>query len=132
MRAPHLAAVVVLSSFVAATTACAPVGTGPGSACTDLFAYGLTVTVTDDAPPGGRICDAIVTAIEGDFLEPLQAQGEGDDCVYVGAGERAGTYRVEATKDGYSTDAEDDVVVTADECHVQGVAVALSITAVDG
>ncbi len=133
-RARLALAAVLVPAVLVVPAACAP-GAGAGDAgpvCTELFAYGLVVVVTDDAPPGDRICDAVVTAEEGDFLEPLQLQGEGADCVYVGAGERAGTYRVEATKDGYSTDVAEDVVVTADECHVEGVEVALGITAVDG
>ena len=73
----------------------------------------------------------MVTASEGTFEERLQVQGEGAGCVYVGAGERAGTYRIEAVKDGYATAAEENVVVGEDECHVIGEQVSLAILSTD-
>ena len=120
----HLLALPLSLAFAASLTAC-EVG---GQPCTDLFAFGLSVTVTD-ATDGAAICDAVVTASEGTFEEVLQVQGDGADCVYVGAGERAGTYRIEAVKDGYTTLAEDNVVVGEDECHVIGEQVSLALTA---
>lgn len=100
--------------LLATSTACA----GP-PACTDLLAFGLNVTVTD-AANGERICDATVTATDGDFSETLQPFGEATDCTYAGAGERAGTYTITVEKDGYATLTEDNVVVEEDECHVIG------------
>lgn len=109
-----------------ATAACAP---GMGAVCTDEFAYGLTVTVTD-AVTGDRICDAVVTATDGDHEETLEAL-LGDECVYIGAGERAGTYRVQAVKDGFAAAAAEGVVVAEDECHVIGEQVTLELAAAD-
>jgi hypothetical protein len=100
-------------------------GGTPGLGCTDLYAYGLTVTVKDAATMQ-PICDATVTATDGSYSETLQAGGLG--CSFVGAGERAGTYTVSAAKSGYVTAAQNGIVVTADTCHVHGVMVALSLT----
>lgn len=124
---------VLVVGAVAAVAACGPGYMPPGQACTTLFAYGLTVTVTslDD---GSRICDADVEAVDDDHRETLQPQGEGDDCVYVGAGERPGTYTITATKDGYASDTAEDVVVESDAegCHVVGEQVELQLTGLDG
>ncbi len=116
-----IAAVIAVLSL----SACGP---GPGgTVCTEEFAFGLNVTVTD-AATGERVCDAVVTATEGDFSETLEVL-PGDDCVYVGAGERAGTYRVEAAKAGFASAVQEDVVVGEDECHVVGEQVELALTA---
>lgn len=111
-----------------ALVACAP---GIGTACTDEFAYGLSVVVTS-AVDGSRICDATVVAVDGDHEETLEASGDGADCSYVGAGERAGTYRITASKDGFASATSDDVVVGEDECHVQGEQVELELAAQEG
>lgn len=101
-------------------------GGGPGGlACTDLYAYGLNVTVKDDAT-GAAVCDAVVTAVDGAYTETLQNPGLGSDCTYVGAGERAGNYTITATKSGFMN-ATQNAVVTADACHVKGVAVMLRL-----
>ena len=91
-------------------------------ACADVFVEGLQVTVVS-ASTGALICDAAVTATDGAYHETLQpshgpssAPAPGP-CDYIGAGERAGTYRVDATN-GAATGAV-EVVVTRDQCHVQ-------------
>lgn len=102
-------------------------GDGPGGiGCTEIYIYGLNVTVKDDAA-GVPICDAVVTAVDGAYTETLEAQAFGGDCTYNGAGERAGSYTITAKKTGFK-DATQNVVVTADRCHVKGVAVMLSMT----
>jgi hypothetical protein len=100
-------------------------GSGPGGACTALYAYGLSVTVRDDAT-SAPICDATVTAVDGTHSEQLEkSPGGGTDCGYFGAGERAGNYTITAVKSGYMNATQSNVVVTADQCHVKGVAVTL-------
>lgn len=91
--------------------------------CTLLFAYGLNVRV--EASDGTQICDATVTATEGSYSETLTAGG---DCNYLGAGERAGTYRIRAEKSGFNAAVQEDVVVDEDECHVMGENVELTMT----
>src|SRR4051812_47378244 len=97
-------------------------GGGPGGqACTDLYAYGLTVTLKD-AATGQPICDAVVTAADGAYSEELQKLDfNPSDCSYVGAAERAGNYTLTAVKTGYMNATQSGVVVTADACHVMGV-----------
>ena len=109
-------------AFVASSLACSPVE----KVCTDLFAFGLSVTVTDEVDDT-NICDALVTISDGTYQEELTVQGQGADCVYIGAGERAGTYRIEASKPGYDTLVTDDVLVGEDECHVIGEQIAVEL-----
>ena len=73
--------------------------------CPSVYVYGITATVTDTST-GNRICDATVTLTDvndSSYTETLQARGSGADCRYVGARERAGSYKVDASKSGYQT-----------------------------
>ena len=82
------------------------------------FRYGLNITVK--AADGSPICDANVIATEGSYpetLQPLTVQ-----CTYVGAGERAGNYRIEVERTGFMKAVVSDVLVEAGECHVMGTA----------
>ena len=47
-------------------------------------------------------------------------------CIYAGAGERAGAYIVEATADS-SSKTITDIVVTKDACHVRPQAVTIEL-----
>lgn len=109
-------------------------GDGDGPVCTDVYAYGLSVTVVGGAidpgginqlilPPGdGDLapvawCYATVVATDGDYEEMLDCYSyNGVDCQCHGAGERPGAYTVTATLGDMVE--EQNVVVTADECHV--------------
>jgi hypothetical protein len=65
-----------------------------GACCTgDIVLWGLRVTVTDQ---GARVCDATVIAIDGSYTETLIAIGSDINCVYTGAPEREGQYRITA------------------------------------
>jgi len=85
--------------------------------CTEVFVYGLTVTLTDDN--GVPITGATLTLTDGNYSETLQELENG---VYVGAGERAGTYTLAIAADGYMPVTVEHIVVNADECHVIPVA----------
>jgi hypothetical protein len=89
-------------------------GVGPacGSCKSDSVA-GLNVTVVDGATQQ-RICDASVTATDGDYTETLKDYG--GTCRYTGAWDRAGTYAITATKSGYGTASLQGVVVKVDDC----------------
>ena len=97
-------------------------GCGSGSvSCSADFRYGLVVTVIDGAT-GARICNASVTAVDGAHQEtlgtfPLLILDGGADCIYQGAGERAGTYSVDARSDAREK-LVSGVVVGHDQCHV--------------
>src|SRR5438270_6956267 len=64
---------------------------GAVTECSALYAYGLAVTVIDEAT-GAPICTATVTASDGAYhetlrLEQLSAPDGGVECLYPGAGE---------------------------------------------
>ena len=81
-----------------------------GEACTDEFRFGLKVSVTDAS--GAPVCDAMVIAREGTYVETL----EPEFCIYHGAGERAGTYEITATLG--TRMAKVTQKVGENECHV--------------
>ncbi len=88
-----------------------------GAPCTNLYAYGVNVTLTN-AVTGAPIDNATLTLTEGDYTETMQLVPTGD---YVGAGERAGTYTLTASAPGFQPQTINNIVVTADRCHVRGV-----------
>jgi len=124
MKTKPLLSLGIVAASLSLSMSLSSCGGDPGGpACTALYAYGLNVTVKDDAT-SMPICDAVVTAVDGAYTETLQNQSLGSDCTYVGAGERAGNYTITATKSGFMN-ATQNAVVTADSCHVKGVAVML-------
>ncbi len=102
------------------------VGSGSGCSnfggCDDYASAGLNVFPVDAA--GDPVCDAVVTATDGDYSEVL-SQEYRDDCAYVGAWERKGDYvvQVEAAQGTKTT----DVRVGADRCHVKPVVVTVPL-----
>jgi hypothetical protein len=90
-----------------------------GKVCTTLYAYGLSVQLTD-ASTGQPITGATLTLSDGDYQEVMIAF-PGPAGNYAGAGERAGTYTLVVTAQGYQSKTVDSIVVTANECHVIGV-----------
>lgn len=93
--------------------------TGPGGggdngvACTEVFVYGVNVTVTDEADE--PVPGAALTLTDGDYSETMEELAEGE---YAGAGERAGTYTLVVEADGFETATIEGIIVDADECHV--------------
>jgi len=106
---------LVLMTFCLSGSVCTWQPSGPP--CTALFAYGINATVTN-ALTGDPINNATLTLTEGSYQEVMQLIPTGD---YVGAGERAGSYTLTASAPGLQVQTIDNIVVTADECHVQGV-----------
>jgi hypothetical protein len=103
-------------------------GCGGPVACTLEFRLGLVVTVVNGATGAPR-CDARVTITDGAYREtlaspPFPGTDGGMNCSYEGAGERAGTYTVEASADGIEKTLT-NVVVTRDACHVQTQAITI-------
>jgi Carboxypeptidase regulatory-like domain len=94
-----------------------------GIACTALYAYGVNASVTN-ASTGAPIGNATLTLKDGDYEEVMQPFPTGD---YVGAGERKGTYTLTAEAPGFESKTIENIVVTADECHVQGVHVDVAL-----
>ena len=94
-----------------------------GPVCTAQFVYGLTVNVTDES--GDPVTGATLTLTEGDFVEVIPGPpGSGlelEGGVYLGAGERPGTYTLTVEAPGFEPVTVESIVIEADECHVIGV-----------
>lgn len=125
MTSVHLR-LLALSS-VALVSGCGLVAPG---ACTTDFRFGLVVYVQDSvtgawAASGARLLteDAKGVADAGDqYFSAFPAdRPELDPQPLLGAGERAGTYRVTVRKAGYADWVRTGVRVTEDECHVRQV-----------
>lgn len=93
-------------------------------ACTALYAYGVSATVTDQET-GSPIDDATLTLIDGAYQEDMQSYQNGE---FVGAGERAGTYTLTASAPGYQSQTIENIDVTADVCHVHGVHIEIELS----
>ena len=101
----------------------------PGVVCTAIAVSSLNVLV-HDAQTARLVCDATVEAVlPGGERFQLERTLHGDAlaCGYMGPWERAGTFEVRATRDGYAPAAVAGVRVTADECHVTPVSVSLDL-----
>lgn len=85
--------------------------------CTDQFVYGLNVIVLDASTGNPIFQDIEVKAVDGTYQEILELVPS-SEYVFVGAGERAGTYIITITKTGYQTYTSAPIVLTRDECHV--------------
>ncbi|MGJ8665239.1 MAG: carboxypeptidase-like regulatory domain-containing protein [Patiriisocius sp.] len=82
--------------------------------CTEVFVYGLNITIKD-AQTDAILTEGItVTATEGDYSETLTQSNN----IFIGAGERAGTYAVTASGAGYVSQTMNNIVVAEDQCHV--------------
>ena len=85
--------------------------------CTDVFVYGLKITVRD-SQSNSIVTEGIsVSAKDGDYEEQLT--NEAQSHYFFGAGERKGTYTIEISGSAYKTFISEPVQVTADNCHVQ-------------
>jgi len=102
-----------------------PLAGSPGLVCTDVFIYGLTVTLTDDH--GEPITGATLALADGSYTETLQNLENG---AYAGAGERAGTYTLTIEAEGFMPVTIEHIVVSEDECHVIPVARDVSLPSV--
>jgi hypothetical protein len=117
----RLAVALAAAAF---TSACDnPAGVDDGLACTAIYVYGITVTVTD-ATTGAPVEGITAEIREGAYVDPnVTVFGN----TVAGAGERAGVYTVTVRKEGYEDWTRSGVTVTADRCHVQGVALAAAL-----
>ncbi len=86
--------------------------------CTDVYIYGLKVTVKD-LFNNAIITDGLtVIATDGSYTEELMRTENLN--YFIGAGEREGAYVIEVTSNDYQTYFSDYVEVerTEDDCHV--------------
>lgn len=111
---------VWVSEWGAVNVAMGPIG-NDDVVCTEELRYGLKAYVSGPFMQPLENCDATVVAVDGDYTERLTPVpwDEGVGCHFVGAQERAGTYTVTATLNGYLPQSVADVEVAEDACHVQ-------------
>jgi hypothetical protein len=86
--------------------------------CTEVFIYGLKVTVKDITNNNIITEGVTVTATDESYMEELMRIENSD--YFIGAGEREGTYVIEITSSDYVTFVSDPIEVekTEDNCHV--------------
>ena len=87
--------------------------------CTRELRFGIQMEVINAESRNPSAAGATMTLNEDTYFESIV--GIEDNSMLVGAPERAGTYIVTVARSGYHTWVQTDVVVTADECHVQTV-----------
>ena len=97
-----------------------------GMVCTDELRAGITVEVRDALTGTPAACGASGEARDGTYIAPLTDEGRCTEApmtwaYLTGAWERAGVYTVAIRKPGYRDWVQEQVVVTADACHVQPV-----------
>jgi hypothetical protein len=85
--------------------------------CTEEARAGLNITVKN-AVTNQILGEGItVKATDGNYTETLELFNANNP-VFSGAWERAGTYIVTVSDDGYVTFVSESITVTSDECHV--------------
>ena len=84
--------------------------------CTEEFVYGLNVNVKDAVTNAVLQDGVLVKAVDGTYSETLEIVENVP--TFIGAGERAGSYVVTVSKEGYQTYTSPVVTVEANICHV--------------
>jgi hypothetical protein len=126
MPRPSAAVVAIVTAVALAGCESVKIPTDP-VVCTAIAVSSLNVTVRD-AASGARICDATVVAIQpGERFELMRFPETPDACTYSGPWERAGVFEVRVERAGYQPAAVTGIRVSADECHVIPVAVAVDL-----
>ncbi|MBD0831390.1 hypothetical protein [Aestuariibaculum sediminum] len=91
-----------------------------GIICTDIFVYGLNITLIDAETQNKITNNATnnveVKVTEGNYKEIFK-QFTGFDS-FSGAGERPGTYVITVTSAKYKTFISDPITIETDGCHV--------------
>lgn len=86
--------------------------------CTQEARAGLNITVKDAVTDEFLTSGVTVIAQDGSYTETLENFPNDETALFVGAWERAGSYTVTVSKEGYQTYTSEIIVVTADICHV--------------
>ncbi len=94
----------------------------PPLACTEEARPGLSITVRDSVTGAAVASGVEIVAREGQYADTARGSLLGSG-VYALVYERAGSYDVTVSHPSYQVWARAAVRVTADECHVQTVAV---------
>lgn len=84
--------------------------------CTEIYVYGLNVTLKNSETNEVVTSDVTVTAVEGDYQEELMLIDFSPN--FVGAGERPGLYIIHVTSPNYENYTSDEIFLDFDGCHV--------------
>jgi hypothetical protein len=89
-------------------------------ACTEQFVFGLQLEVREADVGAPAAQGAVATVTDGGYVEVVAGplSGRPDALFLLAAGERAGTYDIEVTRDGFEAWDTTGVVVEEDICHV--------------
>jgi hypothetical protein len=110
--------------FITTLSYCGPVGCGSG--CDEFSRTGLNVTVVD-ASNNTTLCNATVSATDSSGIT-LELDRTPNNCMFVGATERAGTYTVVVSAPGYESATLTNVRVVQGECHVERTTFTVSLS----
>ena len=92
--------------------------------CDESIQYAIQLTMVDSISGEPVVAEITAVASDGSFSDGVTytaEQAEAFDAEMSFARERAGTYQVEVTADGYQPWVMTGVNVMADECHVETV-----------
>jgi hypothetical protein len=107
---------LLLFALFAAAVSCSDDDNNNDVICTEEARAGLNVTVKD-AETNQMLGEGVtVVAKDGAYTETLQFLDA--PAQFVGAWERAGTYTLTVTAQGYETYTSQPIAVGEDECHV--------------
>ena len=94
--------------------------------CTSEAVFGIKVSVLSASSQQFIGCDASVIIKDGSYykkIDNLAGSNCNESFVFSGAQERTGTYDIIVQKQGFDDWYQDDVVVTANSCHVNSTSI---------
>lgn len=108
---------IVLLLVLTILISCSSDDTNPQN-CTEVYVFGLNVTIKDVNTQNILTEGITVTAKDGAYEEQLLRIEDSD--YFLGAGEREGSYIIEVTSNNYQTLISNPILVerTEDGCHV--------------
>ena len=108
--------IIFLSIFSCVACFCSDETDDVDLICTEVFVYGLNVTVKDAST--NEIITENISAIarEDMYEEQLMLLPESE--TFVGLGERPGLYSLEVSAPDYQTSITEDIFLDFDGCHV--------------
>lgn len=108
--------IILFAMMLSLSVACSGDDDNNDVICTEEARAGLNVTVKDAETAQVLGEGVTVVAADGAYTETLQYLDA--PAQFVGAWERAGTYTLTVTAEGYETFTSQPIAVGEDECHV--------------
>jgi|GEM_PF-3148595 len=131
-RHGQIVAFQVLVTFALQLTGCLGTQTEPeddGTACTELYAYGVTVRVTDvttGAPLASASASVAARSPSGEEAPAFESWADSEPGTWVGLGEMTGEWVITAGASGYITQSR-TITLESDGCHVIGQSVVFEL-----